>query len=64
MDISSVVNSTIAQTGRAQPGKDDVGVAVLKTALDSQKQSAAQLIESVPQPASMPNLGNNVNVTA
>jgi len=64
MDISSVVNSSIAQTGRAQPGKDDVGIAVLKTALETQKQSAQQLIESVPQPTSMPHLGNNINVTA
>ena len=64
MDISSIgsVSSALSQ---AQTG-DAVAIAVLKKSLDIQAQSAMQLIQAIPQPAtvSTPNLGNGVNTFA
>ena len=57
MDISGVQTQAIA-TSVGQ--NDTVGITVLKKAMDIQKQSALQLIQSIPE---LPdNLGNNVNV--
>jgi len=57
--LSALVNNTTAQ---------QLSVAVLKTALDSQTQAALSLIEAIPQPPSTaglpPNLGRNINTTA
>ncbi len=57
--ISSLVNSTNAQ---------ELSVAVLKKALDSQAQAALSLIQAIPQPPSTsglpPNVGRNINTTA
>ena len=64
MDISSVVNSALTQTSRAQPGKDGMGVAVLKTALEQQEHTVTQLVESVPKAPNLPHMGNNIDVKA
>ena len=57
--LSALVNNTTAQ---------QLSVAVLKKALDSQTQAALSLIEAIPQPPSSsglpPNLGRNINTTA
>ena len=57
--LSALVNSTTAQ---------QLSVAVLKKALDSQTQAALSLIEAIPQQSSssgLPaNLGRNINTTA
>jgi hypothetical protein len=60
MDISgvSIASSQIANTASNSP--DAVGNQVLKKALDIQQESAAQLIESVPDPDS--SLGHNVDI--
>jgi hypothetical protein len=40
-------------------------IALLKKALDMQQQSAATMLASLPEPASLPShLGQNVNVVA
>ena len=57
MDISGVQTASIASSVGSN---DAVGVAVLKKAMDIQEQSAAQLIQSIPE---LPdNLGQNINV--
>ncbi len=57
--LSALVNSTNAQ---------ELSVAVLKKALDSQTQAALSLIQAIPQPPSTsglpPHLGRNINTTA
>lgn len=63
MDIANVSSLSTALS-QAKSG-DAVGTLVLKKALDIQAQSAAQLIQALPQAASNPpNLGNNVDVKA
>jgi len=64
MELSGVVNSTLTQLSNAQPGKDDIGVSVLKDSLEIQKQTSEQLLSSVPKPASPDHLGNNIDVHA
>ncbi|WP_307720832.1 YjfB family protein [Pseudoduganella lutea] len=58
------LSTTIAETGT----KQDVSMAVLKKAMDSQAASAAALLDALParQPApSLPShLGNRINTTA
>ncbi|MFK5987195.1 MAG: YjfB family protein [Pseudomonadota bacterium] len=63
MDISGVQTSSLA-SGLDQ--RDNVGVNVLKKAMDIEKQTAMQLIESIPSSQSQPtgNLGNNLDVYA
>ncbi len=57
MDISGVQTTAIA----ANVGQNDVvGISVLKKAMDIQKQSALQLIASIPAPQG--NTGQNINV--
>ncbi|MBT9611645.1 MAG: YjfB family protein [Burkholderiales bacterium] len=57
--VSALVNSTNAQ---------QLSVAVLKKALDSQTQAALSLIEAIPKPPSTaglpPHVGRNINTTA
>ena len=56
--LSALANNTTAQ---------QLSVAVLKKALDSQTQVALSLIEAIPQPpsAALPaNLGKNIDTTA
>lgn len=63
MDITSM-SSLSAVLSQAQ-ASDAVGIAVLKKAMDIQEQTAMQLIQALPQPASNPpNLGNHVDVRA
>ena len=62
MNISSIGNVPAAMS-QASSG-DAIAVLVLKKALDIQAQGALQLIQSLPQVAPMPNLGNNVNTFA
>ena len=64
MEISSV-GSIVAAVSQA-PSGDDVGIAVLKKALDFEAQSALQLIQALPQPAASgpANLGQGVNTFA
>ncbi|OFZ68885.1 MAG: hypothetical protein A2Z01_03520 [Betaproteobacteria bacterium RBG_16_58_11] len=57
--LNALVNNTNAQ---------ELSVAVLKKALDSQTQAALSLIQAIPQPPSTsglpPHLGRNINTTA
>ena len=56
--LSALANNTTAQ---------QLSVAVLKKALDSQAQVALSLIEAIPPPPSAalpPNLGKNIDTTA
>jgi len=62
MDVSGVQTASLA-SGLDQ--KHTVGVKVLKKAMDIQKESALQLIESIPAPAQPTgNLGNKLDVFA
>lgn len=66
MDVTSIakLSSSIAETGNRQ----EVGVAVMKRAMDIEKTSAAQLIQAldaVPQPQNLPaHLANTINTKA
>ncbi len=60
MDIANVSSLSTALT--QQKTGDAVGTLVLKKALDLQAQSAAQLIQALPQVSNPPNLGNSVDV--
>lgn len=66
MDVTNIARlaTSLAETGNRQ----EVGTAVLKRALDIEKTSAAQLIQSleaVPQAQSLPaHLGNTINTKA
>ena len=61
---SSAVNAAVSQVS----AQDQRSVLVLKKALDSQAQTAAALIQALPQAPSIdslpPNVGRNVNITA
>ncbi len=70
MDISGVLNPAVTQASRQKTG-EAVSLAVLNKALDVEVNAAAQLINSVAQPAAdvpteklPPHLGRNINVTA
>lgn len=67
MDISSVgsIGSVSRSLSQAKTG-DAVAIAVLKKTMDIQAQSAMQLLQALPQPASgsIPGLGENVNTFA
>jgi len=64
MDIGSIASSSSAVC-QAQTG-DAVAIAVFRRALDIETQGALQLIQALPQPAtiSSPNLGQGVNTFA
>lgn len=65
MDISMNTSAALAQNASS-----DVGMAVLKKAIDIEAQSSMALIDAIPQPPQQsaanlpPNLGQNINVTA
>jgi len=65
VDINMNISTALAQTTSG-----DVGMAVLKKAIDSEAQGAMALINALPQPTQPsaanlpPNLGQNINVTA
>ncbi len=63
MDVSSVQTTALA-SGLDQ--RDVVGTRVLKKAMDIQKQTAMQLIESIPEVQSQPtgSLGNSIDIYA
>lgn len=65
MDVSSIADlaTSMSQTRTQQ----DIQVAVLKRALDSQSESALGLLAALPQPDSVnlpAHLGQNINTTA
>jgi len=64
MDVSSIA-SAATELSQARTA-DAVAIAVLRKTLDIQEQSALQLIQALPQPATNnpPNLGNSVNTFA
>jgi hypothetical protein len=63
MDISAI--SSLATSLSESRTSQDVSIAVLKTALDSEAQSASALIDAIPSPANLPpHLGQNINTTA
>lgn len=65
MDISMNTSAALAQSA-----SNDIGVAVLKKAIDAEAQGAMALINAIPQPPQQsaanlpPNLGQNINITA
>lgn len=61
MDVSSTGSLTSAMS--SVEIRDAANMAVLKKAIDIQAQSAAQLLDALPQVSSNPpNLGNSVDV--
>ncbi|HQX07639.1 MAG TPA: putative motility protein [Zoogloea sp.] len=62
MNISSVASTSQVQT------QDAVSVAMLRKSLDQQQAAAAQMIASLPQPASLPDpsatMGRSVDTYA
>ena len=64
MDITSIA-STATALSQARTG-DAIAIAVLRKSLDIQEQSAAQLIQALPQPTTNgpSNLGNSINTFA
>lgn len=78
MQVSSAVSSAVNAASNSQPQalqqghtsaqllNQDVSTAVLKKALNAQQQSAASLLESIPQPQynNPVNLGNSVDTKA
>lgn len=63
MDVS--MNTT---TAIARSASDEVGLAVLKRAMDVEAQNMAALVNAIPQPATPanlpPHLGQHINVLA
>lgn len=65
MDISMNTSAALAQNATS-----DVGMAVLKKAMNIEAQSSMALINAIPHPPQQsaanlpPNLGQNINVTA
>ena len=66
MDVSGIANLA-TRMAQAQTGQD-VGIAVLKKALDAEASIAAGLIAAIPAAPSIvnlpPHLGRNINTTA
>ena len=62
MDVTNMAKlaTSMAETGIRQ----EVGVTMLKKAMDIEAASAAQLIQSLPQPNLPPHLGNTNNTKA
>lgn len=63
MDVANIakLSSSMAETGIRQ----EVGVSMLKKAMDIEKNSAAQLLQALPQPQNLPpHLGNTINTKA
>lgn len=65
MDVSGITNlaNNLAQTRTSQ----NIGISVLKKALDMERASAAALLNAIPPsptPSLPPHLGQNINTTA
>lgn len=60
MEIAGVSTAAAQAASSTSNTPDPVGNQMLRKALDIQEQSAAQLIESVPDPDS--NVGHNVDI--
>lgn len=62
MSVSSIASlaTDLAETGI----KQQVGISVLKKALDIESTNAAILLQALPSPNLPAHLGNNVNTTA
>lgn len=68
MDMNSNVTTALASLAGQSTG-DAAGISVLKKAMDIQAQSAAALVNALPQPEKNstnlpPHLGQNVNTKA
>ena len=64
MNISMNTSSALAQNAN-----DEIGLTVLKKAMDIDAQNAMTLLDAIPQPAKSsanlpPHLGQNINTTA
>lgn len=65
MDVSAI--ASLATNMAAAKTSEEVSIAVLKKALDSQRDGAAALLNAIPAPSSPnlpPHLGQNINTTA
>ncbi|MCE1238831.1 MAG: YjfB family protein [Azonexaceae bacterium] len=62
MDVSAVA-SAVSSATQARTG-DAVNTLVLKKAMDIQAQTAAQLLQALPQASNPPHLGNSIDVKA
>lgn len=63
MDVSNIARLATAMSNSA--AGQAVGIAVLKKAMDLQAQSAAELLQALPQAGgNPPHLGQNVDVRA
>lgn len=65
MDVTGIAN--VATALSTQRTSNDVGIAVLKKAMDAEAQGALALIQALPAPvsANLPaHLGRNVDTTA
>lgn len=63
MDVTNIakLSTSMAETGIRQ----EVGMTMLKRAMDIEASSAAQMIATISQPPNLPpNLGNSINTTA
>lgn len=63
MDVTNIakLSSSMAETGIRQ----EVGISMLKKSMDIEKNSAAQLLQALPQPQNLPaHLGNTINTKA
>jgi hypothetical protein len=63
MDVTNIakLSTSMAETGIRQ----EVGMTMLKKAMDIEANSAAQLIQALPQPQNLPaHLGNTINTKA
>ena len=61
MEVSSLA-SLSAALSQSQVG-DAVGITMLKKAMDLQAETAAQLLQALPSPASNPpHLGNSIDI--
>jgi hypothetical protein len=62
MDVNSI--SQLATAMSATQTNQDIGIAVLRKALDSAAASATELIDAVPQVNLPPHLGQTIDTTA
>ena len=65
MDVSAI--ASLATSMAANKTSEEVSIAVLKKALDTQREGAAALLDALPAPSAPnlpPHLGQNINTTA
>ncbi len=65
MDVNGI--ASLATSMSADKTSQEVGMAVLKKALDTERAGAAALLDAIPAPSSTnlpPHLGQNINTTA